>query len=384
MSPTRTAAPWHLVGVMSGTSLDGADAVLVKLLEPGIQVLSHAHRAFAPGLRDTLLALQSPGANEIEVAALAANQLADHYAALVDTLLREHAFERASVTAVAVHGQTIRHQPEKGYTLQLNAPARVAELLGINVICDFRSRDVAAGGHGAPLVPAFHAALFGHSVEHRAILNLGGMANVSDLPPQADGLESATRGWDTGPGNVFLDAWFSAQNRDSRGFDAEGMYASTGTVNQSLLNRLMDDPWFAAEPPKSTGRDHFNSDWLNARLKDSAGVRPEDVQATLAQLTAETVAETIALHINDVARLIVAGGGARNTDLTRRVGEALATRLDRPVPVVSSETFGIIPEHVEAAAFAWLGACFLKRQPGNRPGVTGARGPRVLGALYPA
>jgi anhydro-N-acetylmuramic acid kinase len=369
---------------MSGTSLDGADAVLVELVDPGVKVLAHAHRAFPSHLRDALFALQSPDTNEIERAALAANQLADHYAALVDALLGGHAFERASVTAVAIHGQTIRHRPEKGYTLQLNAPARVAELLGIDVICDFRSRDVAAGGHGAPLVPAFHAAVFGDPLEHRAILNLGGMANVSDLPPRTEGVESDIRGWDTGPGNVYLDAWHDSLNRDSCGFDAEGKFASTGSVDEALLNRLLDDPWFAAKPPKSTGRDHLNSEWLRARLIHSSNLRPEDVQATLAQLTAETIAMTIGLHIPDVARLIVAGGGARNADLMRRIAAALAMRLGRGVPVLSSETFGIIPEHVEAAAFAWLGACFLKRQPGNRPGVTGARGPRVLGALYPA
>lgn len=384
MVPPRHPKPWHIVGVMSGTSLDGADAVIVKLLEPRLEVIAHAHRPFAEPLRNELLALQARGDNELDRAARAGLQLATHYATLVQSLLSATAFAPDAVRAVALHGQTVRHCPGEGYTIQLNAPAHVAELLGIDVICDFRSRDVAAGGQGAPLVPAFHAAVFGDPVEHRAIVNLGGMANVSDLPPGVANGSGPLRGWDTGPGNVFLDAWYGAQHRGGRRFDQDGAFASTGRADPALLARLLDDSWFAAAPPKSTGRDHFNDEWLKGRLGSAVHLPTEDVQATLAELTAQTIADTMCEEIPDVMRVIVAGGGARNADVLRRLEAALQKRLHRPVPVVGSDTLGIHPEHVEAAAFAWLGACFLEGKAGNRPGVTGARGPRILGALYPA
>jgi anhydro-N-acetylmuramic acid kinase len=382
MASPATLEPLQLVGVMSGTSLDGADAVLATVDGSGLAIVSHLHRPFPDELKSRLLSLQASAPCELDSAALAANQLAEHYAGVVLAMLEHIDIAPRAIRAVAVHGQTVRHRPELGYTIQLNAPARLAELIGIDVICDFRSRDVAAGGQGAPLVPAFHAAVFGSAHEHRAVVNLGGMANISDLPAGVNQNDGPVRGWDTGPGNVYLDAWYQLEHGGP--FDRDGALAARGRINQDLLRRLLDDPWLAKPPPKSTGRDHFSAQWLARRLEGFGQLPREDVQATLAQFTAETIAEGLASEIAQVARVILSGGGAHNADLAGRIERALASRLARAVQVVSSASMGIPPEQVEAAAFAWLGARFLAREPGNRPGVTGARGGRVLGALYPA
>ncbi len=374
-----------LIGIMSGTSLDGADAVLVRFEGDHSHVLGHAHRAYDSKLRAALLELQAPATNEIDFASLTAQQLAHHYAGLCATLLNQLGIDASAVQAVAVHGQTIRHRPAAGYTLQLNAPALLAELTGIDVIADFRSRDVAAGGHGAPLVPAFHAAVFGDAAEHRAALNLGGIANLTDLPGGVGAASAPLRGWDTGPGNVFLDHWFSMQHPDhADGFDRNGAYAASGEVEPKLLELFLNDPWFQLSPPKSTGRDQFNGTWLEARLKNCPGVAPASVQATLSELTASTVVAMLAREIKGVKRLIVCGGGVKNADLMSRLARLATAYLGDHVAIESSDRFGVLPEHVEATAFAWLGLRFLLREPGNRASVTGARGERVLGALYPA
>ena len=373
-----------LIGVMSGTSMDGADAVLAAFQGDRIEVIAHHHLPYRPELQQSLYQLQSKSDNELEHAQLAALQLAHHYASVVLQLISKAGVERKTLRAVAVHGQTIRHRPSQGFTLQLNAPAQLAELLGVDVICDFRARDVAAGGQGAPLVPAFHAAVFGAQHEHRAVLNLGGMANLTDLPPGGIDQHVTLRGWDTGPGNVLLDHWFKASHPDSpEQLDREGAFAARGRVDQALLARLLDDPWFDLPPPKSTGREQFDVPWLSERLPKDGAPAAADVQATLAQLTAETVADMLAREIPKTERLLVCGGGVYNKDLMARLESAVARRLNRSVAVVSSEALGVLPEHVEAAAFAWLGHCFLHRRAGNSVSVTGARGARVLGALYP-
>ncbi len=368
----------RFIGLMSGTSLDGVDGVLAELDAGRIAVRAHAARPFPAPLREELLALNTPGGqDELHRAALAANALVRVYADTVAALLADTGLPPAAVRAIGAHGQTVRHRPGEfdgtGYTLQLNSPALLAELTGIDVVADLRSRDVAAGGQGAPLVPAFHAALFAPGDEGVAVLNLGGIANLSLLPPGG----GAVLGFDCGPANALLDHW--CQRHRGAPYDANGDWAAGGQVLPDLLARLLAEPYFARPVPKSTGRDLFHPDWLAARLGDAASADPQDVQATLAELTAHTCAEHLQRHGAGLPRLIVCGGGAFNAHLMRR----LATLLPG-VAVESSAAHGLPPQQVEAAAFAWLAWRMLARAPGNLPSVTGAAGPRVLGALYPA
>jgi anhydro-N-acetylmuramic acid kinase len=368
------------IGVMSGTSLDGADAVLVSFDGDLPHLLAATSRAFDADLRAELLALQRSGDDELHRAALAANRLVDLHAELVAALCRAADLGVDQVAAIGTHGQTVRHRPELGYTIQINAPARLAEATGIAVVADFRSRDVAAGGHGAPLVPAFHDALFRRPGTHRVILNLGGMSNVTDLAADS---AVAVRGWDCGPGNVLLDSWIARHRGDL--FDRAGAWAASGRVDAALLAALRDVPWFALPPPKSTGRDLFDVEWLDDRLRAFTHLSPVDVQATLSALTAGVIVDSIVAHARAPDELIVCGGGAYNGDLLERLRRGF-TEAGRSVVVASSldAAFGgVAPEHVEALAFAWLAMRCLSNRPGNLPAVTGAAGPRVLGAIYP-
>jgi anhydro-N-acetylmuramic acid kinase len=362
-------------GVMSGTSLDGVDAVVADFApESGVacETLGAAHIPFPTMLRDELLALQTPGANELSRDGDAANMLAEIYADAVEKALAAAKIDRESVVAVGVHGQTLRHKPERGFTLQLNNPARVAERTGLTVVADFRSRDVAAGGQGAPLVPAFHAALFGTPKAHRVIVNLGGIANITDLPPGGP-----VRGFDTGPGNALLDLWCARSRGDP--FDENGAWAATGKVAPALLEAMLAEPFFSAKPPKSTHRDTFNLPWLEKRLAAAQWKgEADDVQATLVALTARTVADAIRAQAEGAEEVLASGGGANNTTLMG----ALAAEL-KPRRVTTTATAGVPVEHVEALAFAWLAREALAGRPGNLPAVTGAKGPRVLGAIYP-
>ena len=358
------------VGLMSGTSLDGTDAVL---FDTGSRaVVGHVHAPFPAALRDELLALNTPGGNELHRASLAANAVARAYADVVSQLLEQTGTPRAQVAAVGAHGQTVRHQPGgfDGYTTQLLNGALLAEQTGIDVVCDLRSRDLAAGGQGAPLVPAFHRALFGTAGEDVAVLNLGGISNLSLLHASGH-----TGGFDCGPANCLMDGWI-ARHR-GLAFDADGAWAATGQVLPELLDALLAEPYFALPPPKSTGRDLFHLDWLQQRLAPDWA--PEDVQATLLMLTARSVADALKAHMPGTRQLIACGGGARNG----RLMQALAALLPS-VAITSSEARGLPVDQVEAAAFAWLAHRFVTRQPGNLPAVTGAAGLRVLGALYPA
>jgi anhydro-N-acetylmuramic acid kinase len=369
------------IGLMSGTSLDGIDGVLVDFgVGPAsaLRVLAHAHHDFTPGLRVELAALNRSGADEIHRVALAGNALARSYADVVESLLGTASMAPGQVAAIGCHGQTVRHRPREfdatGYTVQVNSPALLAELCSVDVIADLRSRDVAAGGQGAPLVPAFHRALFAKAGTAAAVLNLGGIANLSSIA--ADG---STIGFDCGPANGLLDLWCQAST--GRRFDAEGAWAATGKVDRRLLDVLLAEPFFASPPPKSTGRDLFNTEWLEARLGAADArrrLRDEDVQATLAELTAGTCAAAVRLHAAQAAELIVCGGGAFNADLMTRLRRALA-----PTTVIESSARGLPADQVEACAFAWLARAFTRREPGNIASVTGAAGPRVLGALYP-
>lgn len=357
------------IGLMSGTSLDGVDAVLADFSNARPRLLSQAHLAFGDPLRRELLSLNAPGENEIERAALAGNALAERYAEAVAAVLSAGSAPASAVRAIGCHGQTIRHRPARGYTVQIGNAALLAERTGMRVVADFRSRDVAAGGQGAPLAPAFHAAVFADPAEDRIALNLGGIANLSWLPRSGSFL-----GWDSGPGNCLLDLW--AARHLGAPHDAGGAWAASGKLIPALLERLLQEPYFPAPPPKSTGRDLFNDAWLQRMLR--GGEDPRDVQATLLELTARSVAAAAAAHCPGARRVIVCGGGAKNDALLRRLAELVA-----PAALETSDRHGIAPQLVEAAAFAWLAKCALEDRPGSLASVTGARGTRVLGAIYP-
>ena len=372
------------IGLMSGTSLDGVDGVLVDFADAGagagagaLCVLAHAHHAFEPALAHDLLALNAPGESELHRAALAGNALARVYAGVVESLLAASGQPREQVRAVGAHGQTVRHRPREfdglGYTLQLNNPALLAELCRIDVVADLRSRDLAAGGQGAPLVPAFHRAVFGQPGTSVAVLNVGGISNLTAL--RADG---STIGFDCGPGNALMDYW--CQRHTVQPFDNFGAWAATGQVLDSLLACMRADPYFALPPPKSTGRDLFNSAWLKAQLaRCEAAPRPVDVQATLTEFTAAACAADVLVHAPGARELLVCGGGVLNRHLMQR----LAARLPC-IDVMPTDLRGLPAQQVEACAFAWLARAFTHRQCANLPAVTGAAGSRILGALYPA
>ncbi len=364
------------IGLMSGTSLDGIDGVLAEFPNSGPpRVLAHAAIALPPDLRAALLALNQAANDEIHAMAQASLALASLYAEAVRSVLAASGTAAKDVRAIGAHGQTIRHRPDIGYTLQLNAPAHLAEASGIAVVADLRSRDVAAGGQGAPLVPAFHASLFGTRQEC-VIVNLGGIANITALIPG-----QAVIGYDTGPANILLDAW--CLRHTSQTYDKDGKFAASGLVDAGLLTYLLDsEPWFALPPPKSTGREQFNMQWLEQRLDTwqarSGPLAPADVQATLQALTACTVAQEIRKQAPGCTRVWVCGGGAHNPGLIR----ALASQLS--CPVSATDRMGVPAQQMEALAFAWLAKQHVEHQPGNLPDVTGARGPRILGAYYPA
>lgn len=357
------------IGIMSGTSMDGADAVLADFCGARPVQLAHRHRPYSTALRDTLQGLCATGPDEIHRSQRASIELAHLYAAVIGDTLAAASVSATDVQAVGCHGQTIRHMPEQGYTVQLNAPALLAELTGIRIVADFRSRDVAAGGQGAPLVPAFHAAVFADTELVRVILNLGGMSNVTLLEPGRP-----VRGFDCGPANVLLDGWI--EHIAGKQYDRDGAWAASGKIDKMLLARMMAHPFFSLVPPKSCGREQFNLHWLMAQL--SPGIPPENVQATLAELTAQAVADALSAAGCRPDELAVCGGGAFNSHLMHRLSTATG--------VTASDTsrWGIAPDAVEAMAFAWLARSTLARRSGNVPEVTGAAGARVLGAIWPA
>jgi anhydro-N-acetylmuramic acid kinase len=367
------------IGLMSGTSLDGVDGVLAEAPSGGgmWHTRAHTHLAFAAALRAELLALNCRGgSDELHRAALATNALTGRYAEVVALLLERAGIAPGQVSAIGAHGQTVRHRPGEfdglGYTLQLMNGALLAERTGIDVVCDFRTRDVAAGGQGAPLVPAFHAARFARAGQETAVLNLGGVANLTLL--RADG---QVLGFDCGPGNILLDLW--CQRHRGRAYDEDGAWAAAGRTDAGLLARLLAEPYFGQPPPKSTGRDLFSENWLAARL--GSGQEPAgDVMATLTELTARAATEALQRHAPGTTQLLVCGGGAFNAYLMSRLDSLLGPR----VTVRSTAVAGVPPDQVEALAFAWLAQAFVERKPGNLPAVTGAAGARLLGALYPA
>jgi len=365
------------IGLMSGTSLDGIDGVLADFSGPRMVVTHHASMAFAPELRAELLALNTPGGNELHRAALAGNALSRAYAEVVHALLERSGQPASAIRALGAHGQTVRHRPQEfdgtGYTLQLGNPAVLAERTGISVVADFRSRDVAAGGQGAPLVPAFHQGVFGRADETVLVLNIGGISNLSVLG--AGG--ASVLGFDCGPGNALMDHW--CQQHTGQPFDADGAWAAGGRVLPALLASLLDEPFLHKPPPKSTGRDLFNPTWLAQHLQPWASADPVDVQATLTEYTARACAISANSYQKNSNTLAVCGGGALNTHLMARLQAACPA-----VRVVATDALGLPALQVEAAAFAWLARQALHGQPGNLASVTGAVGARVLGAVYPA
>ncbi len=366
------------VGLMSGTSLDGVDGVLVDFSHRQIHVLAHASLPLPRPLSREMLALNSSSDDELHRSALAANELVRLYARVVTDLLQRTGLGKAAVAAIGAHGQTVRHQPQSfdgtGYTLQLNNPALLAELTGIAVVADFRSRDIAAGGQGAPLVPAFHQSVFAVPDKTVSALNIGGISNLTVVGP--NGAEDVI-GFDCGPGNALIDAW--CQQHLGQAFDASGAWAASGRVDAELLSLLQNEAYFSLPIPKSTGRDLFNSRWLAERLAKVRPLAPVDVQATLTELSASVCAESVKRYGGASEELIVCGGGAYNVHLM--------TRLQCLLPglyVNSSQTHGLPPLQVEATAFAWLARKTMIGETSSLKTVTGARGARILGAIYPA
>jgi anhydro-N-acetylmuramic acid kinase len=371
------------IGIMSGTSMDGIDAVLAEISSDGkTQVLLHEEVPMAQSLRNMYFQLQGPSQNELHIEALAANQLAQHYHLAVTGLLKKAQLKNTDICGIGAHGQTIRHQPKLhdgiGYTKQSLNPALLAELTDIDVIADFRSRDIAAGGQGAPLVPAFHAAQFADQ-EAMAILNIGGIANLSLISAKDS---SQIIGFDCGPGNALMDDWIYSQQQQS--YDSEGQWASSGKPIDKLLNSMRQDSFFKQAPPKSTGRDRFNLQWLSHHLESTQTTQaaPENIQATLLMLTAQSIAESLKAYAPDTQRLMICGGGIKNTALINQI-KSLCDWIPSE-NIQSTASKGIDPQTVEAAAFAWLAWAFKEKRPANLPAVTGAKGSRLLGALYPA
>lgn len=360
------------IGLMSGTSMDALDAVAVDFSGPQPQLMASLSAPLPPKLQRQLLSLCSPGENELDRAAVADRELGRFSAEVVRQLLLENGLSPQQITAIGSHGQTIRHAPGASlpYSVQIGDGNTIAQQTGITTVCDFRRRDIAAGGQGAPLVPAFHAAILRSTDIDRVVVNIGGMANISILPAASS---VAVSGFDTGPGNVLLDSWCRQHREES--FDRDGQWAASGNVDEALLGRLQADPYFQLSPPKSTGREYFNSDWLEQHL--GPGCAAEDVQASLCELTARTIASAIRQYAPLSREVIVCGGGAYNLELMRRLQHQI-----EGVSLSDSDKFGIAPRWMEAIAFAWLARRTLLQQPGNLPAVTGASEAVILGAIY--
>ncbi len=361
------------IGVMSGTSLDGVDVVLAAIDRHMVaQQASYCH-PFPPALRQRVLAICQGQPLTLSQLGQLDTELGKLFAEAVVTLMRQQALEADDIVAIGCHGQTVWHEPGSfaPNTLQIGDNNQIAAATGVTVVGDFRRRDMALGGQGAPLVPAFHQALLMDSSERRMVLNIGGIANLSLLIPG-----QPVRGFDTGPGNMLIDAWIWRHQGVS--YDHNGTWAASGQVVPALLEQMLNDPWFALPPPKSTGREYFNPDWIGRQLQAFPALAPEDVQATLSELTALTIAQQIQLS-NGCDRLLVCGGGGRNPLLMAR----LAAHLPG-TEVTTTDAAGVSGDDMEALAFAWLAFRTLSGLPGNLPAVTGAREMSVLGAIYPA
>ena len=369
----KTRLPSELyIGLMSGTSIDGIDAALVDFSDNKICLLAFHYQGFPNALRQQLHHLSQPDQpvllshfGEIDA------QLGQLFAQASLKLLEKANLRPTDVTAIGSHGQTVYHAPEGqyGFSLQIGDPNRLAQITGITTICDFRRRDIAVGGQGAPLVPAFHQAAFFDPTTPKTILNIGGIANISILTTDQ------VSGFDTGPGNTLMDYW--CQINIGQNYDAHGDWASTGQVNQDLLQHLLDDAYFDLTPPKSTGKEYFSPAWLDQKIASYRHCKTQDIQSTLCQFSADSIAQAILRHAPDSSQVLVCGGGVHNQQLMAMLNNALQ------IPILSTAEFGIEPDHVEAIAFAWLARQTLNGLPGNLCSVTGAQTPVILGGIYP-
>lgn len=380
----------YYIGLMSGTSLDGVDAVLVQFTSDQPQKIHTQARLQQPlpaALQREILALNTPNQmDELHRSALLDRKLGEYFASTANQLVEQSGLDKTDIVAIGSHGQTLRHNPnleQHAYTVQIGDPNTLAELTGITTVADFRRRDMAASGQGAPLVPPFHHFAFGSDSKHRVVVNIGGMANISLIPMgKFVHLGYDSFGYDTGPGNCLMDAWI--QQSEDKPFDENGDWAKQGKINQALLDQLLKHPFFAEKAPKSTGREAFNFEWIEEQiaLVDQSSLTAVDIQATLAELTARTLSDEILSSItaNKVEReqteVFICGGGAHNDYLLSRISELLG------LSVASTQALGVNPDDVEAIAFAWLAYRTLNREPSNSPAATGAKGPRVLGGVY--
>lgn len=362
----------YFIGLMSGTSTDGVDGTLVAFQKGTLpRIIAFSNLAMPSDLRRTFLALNKASNNELEQAYLAANGLADLYAQCCHDLLKQSQLSSEHIIAIGAHGQTVRHRPDLGFTIQLNAPARLAELTKIDVIADFRSRDIAAGGQGAPFAPLLHQALFNDLTKTRVILNLGGIANITLLTPHQSLL-----GFDTGPANALMDYWIDKYLGQT--FDKEGAWGASGTIHHDLLTQLLSEPYFAKPAPKSTGRDLFNPLWLEQHLAVfNQNIPAADIMATLRALTTHSIAQAITRYSNRVDEVIVCGGGVKNIALMQELKELIGCEIN------TIEQYGFESQAIEALAFAWLAKAFYNKEPLHFPELTGSRHATIAGALYP-
>lgn len=364
------------IGLMSGTSIDAIDATAVTIESNNIDVIaSHTH-PIPDNIKRSIASLCQPGENEIMRMGQLDFELAQLFATATLELLDSNNLKSSEISAIGSHGQTIRHIPEGDhpFTLQIGNPALICELTNITTVADFRRADMAAGGQGAPLVPAFHHAVFYDENIKRIVLNIGGMANISIIEKN-----KAIDGFDTGPGNILLNEWIQQQQKLP--YDKDGEWSRCNNINEQILEKMLDDAYFSHPPPKSTGREHFNLNWIKECLLNTDDT-PGNVQSTLCELTAKTISDAIHEHAEDCEQVLVCGGGIHNNDLLSRLKKHL--NKNNTIEVCSTEQFGIDPDYVEAAAFAWFARQTLHNIPANAPAVTGAKHPVLLGAIYPA
>ncbi|MEH6591097.1 MAG: anhydro-N-acetylmuramic acid kinase [Halioglobus sp.] len=366
------------IGLMSGTSMDGIDSALIRCENNKISQVHSLEHTISDDIRDRIAAISQPGDDEIERMGRLDRELGQLFAEAVNALLLDSGIRAEDIAAIGSHGQTIRHRPpsaltghDTAFTLQIGDPNTIAELTGITTVADFRRRDVAANGEGAPLAPAFHQAAFAATDRCRAVINIGGIANVTVL--QGDTLVA---GFDTGPGNTLLDHWIARIK--GRRYDQGGAWAGEGKVHQPLLESLLSHPFLGKQGPRSTGKEAFNLDWVDSCLEQLSAIDARDVQATLSEFTADTIAQAVQSQGVDVQEVYICGGGAHNTDLMRRMYRRL-----EPATLDTTNILGIHPDWVEAAAFAWLAQQAVCGLAGNAPVVTGAQEFRILGGIYP-
>ncbi len=365
--------PELYIGLMSGTSLDGIDAALVDFTGDKLRLIEFKYQPFPTELQNTIQRLSKPDAliSLKEYGAMDA-RLGHLFADIVNALLAKADIPAASVSAIGSHGLTVYHAPADkfSFSLQIGDPNVIAEKTGITTVADFRRRDIAAKGQGAPLVPAFHQAAFQHPDEHRCIVNIGGIANITALSKDPS---APVIGFDTGPGNTLMDLWIKLQRNQQ--YDKNGDWAQTGNINYDLVNILKQDPYFNLAPPKSTGKEHFSLAWVYQYF-DAFSYKAEDVQASLCFLTAITICDAIKKHAPDTERVLICGGGSHNAYLLELMQQNMEC------PVESTERYGLHPDHVEAMAFAWLARQTLNNLPGNLKEVTGAINSVILGGIY--